>query len=895
MATVSANDCPTTAEHCRVRKRRVEGKVRKNFSCQLCEKAFNSLEKLKVHSYSHTGERPYHCTHTDCTKAFVSKYKLLRHMATHSPEKTHKCSYCEKMFHRKDHLKNHLHTHDPNKEAFSCTECGKSYNTKLGFRRHQALHAAHRGDLTCQAFKDTGKAPVEAEVAIHRIRITLTSRNVKSLEKVFFPPPVVCADLIRGAKEKSLKVKGPVRMPTKSENNEISEPHQLRVYLKVRPFSEEELRSNEDQGCVVFEDSETIALHAPKGSATMKSSEKGIGQQVYKFSFTQIFGPTCTQAEFFEGTISSQVHDFLHGKNALVFSYGVTNAGKTYTIQGSQKEPGILPRALEVMFKHIGGHQYEHMDLKPYLSSDVQKLDSDQLKVEKNAKAALFSSLKEEPEPTRSSRNSSTSSSVGSLSFSSVSYDHTADSVDGMVERPCLYSVWVAFYEIYNEHVYDLLQLAHTTKTKRRPALRVCEDSTGSSYIRDLRWVNVQNAEEASKILRVGNKNRSAAATKMNQSSSRSHSIFTIKLIRMEGGDVQGLSEMKMSYIPFRESKLTRLFQGMFCGRGRASMIVNINQCASTYDETIHVMKFSAVAKQVIPPRSLESLAPRLVGLDGKPLLKNGFIDDQAVDDYLSEEELLDGDEADMSILPQEELLGLVESLRVKLLAERRKNLLQEIQIRKEMGDAMLQQIMEAEELHSRQMVDLKESYEEKMDRTFEMYKEALKEHAYQCALERLEEDYIPIEEYNEEQERVKELEKLVREWEQKSRCYGHLPVMQDNFMQTSPVPTTEESDAERFKMLYKEKCAVEKLCVDKQEEQKMEGLQSDVVAKEKEMNSLRQEIAKLANDSVGQSRPRCGLLVNIKESMTPPSTGSLCRTIKKSVRATTSLRKKPS
>lgn len=44
--------------------------------------------------------------------------------------------------------------------------------------------------------------------------------------------------------------------------------------------------------------------------------------------------------------------------------------------------------------------------------------------------------------------------------------------------------------------------------------------------------------------------------------------------------------------------------------------------------------------------------------------------------------------------------MNLVESLRVKLLAERRKNLLQEIQIRKEMGDAMLQQIMEAEELH---------------------------------------------------------------------------------------------------------------------------------------------------------------------------------------------------
>ncbi|XP_016355227.1 kinesin-like protein KIF20A isoform X4 [Sinocyclocheilus anshuiensis] len=770
------------------------------------------------------------------------------------------------------------------------------------------------------------------------------------------------------------ELSGVSSITSQSETAEISEKQQLRVYLKVRPFSEEELRSNEDQGCVVLEDSETIALHAPKGSATMKSSEKGIGQQVYKFSFTQIFGPTCTQAEFFEGTISSQVHDFIHGKNALVFSYGVTNAGKTYTVQGSQKEPGILPRALEVVFKHIAGRQYEHMDLKPYLSSDVQQLDSEQLKVEKNAKAALFSLLKEEPEPTKSSRNRSSTSSVSSLSFSSVSYDHTADS-DGMVEGQCLYSVWVAFYEIYNEHVYDLLQLAHTSKTKRRLALRVCDDSTGSSYIRDLRWVNVQNAEEANKILRVGNKNRSAAATKMNQSSSRSHSIFTIKLIRM-GGDVQGLSDlslcdlagsercnktktfgerlkeagninnsllilgkciaalrnnqgcrMKMSYIPFRESKLTRLFQGMFCGRGRASMIVNINECASTYDETLHVMKFSAVARQVlqvIPQRSLESLAPRLVGLDGKPLLKNGVIDDQAVDDYLSEEELLDGDEADMSILPQEELVSLVESLRVKLLDERRKNLLQEIQIRKEMGDAMLQQIMESEELHSRQMVDLKESYEEKMDSTFEMYKEALKEHAYQCALERLEEDYIPIEEYNEEQERVKELEKLVRELEQKCQRCGP-PLMQDNSMQTNPVPATE---SERFKMLYKEKCAVEELCVEKQEriselhetlqeagesymeklaevqnlqnrlsnqEQKIECLESGVLAKEKEINCLRQEIAKLANDSVGQPRPRCGLLVNIKESMTPHSTGSLCRTIKKSVRATTSLRKKQS
>merc|ERR1712203_1094609 len=57
------------------------------------------------------------------------------------------------------------------------------------------------------AYKD-GKG-VEEDVPVHRIRITLTSRNVKAVEKV-------CADLIRGAKDKRLKVKGPVRMPTKT-------------------------------------------------------------------------------------------------------------------------------------------------------------------------------------------------------------------------------------------------------------------------------------------------------------------------------------------------------------------------------------------------------------------------------------------------------------------------------------------------------------------------------------------------------------------------------------------------------------------------------------------------------------------------------------------------------
>lgn len=57
---------------------------------------------------------------------------------------------------------------------------------------------------------------------------------------------------------------------------------------------------------------------------------------------------------------------------------------------------------------------------------------------------------------------------------------------------------------------------------------------------------------------------------------------------------------------------------------------------------------------QVIPDKHLESLAPCLVGHDGKPLVRNGMIDNQILESYLSEEELIDGeDEADVSLMPQ--------------------------------------------------------------------------------------------------------------------------------------------------------------------------------------------------------------------------------------------------
>ncbi|KAJ7338841.1 hypothetical protein JRQ81_012743 [Phrynocephalus forsythii] len=694
------------------------------------------------------------------------------------------------------------------------------------------------------AFKDTGKAPVEQEVAIHRIRITLTSRNVKSLEKV-------CADLIRGAKEKNLKVKGPVRMPTKDETMNCQEGHgmnmmdsmsperlplqtelsevssvgeqqepeekyqPLKVYLRVRPFSKAELENKEDQGCLIIENQETVTLQSPKESATMRPNEKRIGQATHQFIFTRVFGPDTTQRDFFENTMKEIVKAYIDGMNGLVFAYGVTNAGKSFTIQGCPKDGGILPRSLDMIFNHIRGRQYTKMDMKPCFGNLIKMLNDMQVKQEESTKAALFASLKEETENTWKTTTISGMPDPSSVSCNSPSI--ALDPLDSQAfdnSQRTLACVWVSFFEIYNEYVYDLLDLLPTLKNQKRKVLRICEDQGGNSYIKDLKWINTKSADEASKILKIGNKNRSLACTRMNQQSSRSHSIFSIRLLSLSDEDVPrilGVSELSLcdlagserchkaqtfgdrlkeagninnsllilgkciaalkqnqnpklrpAYIPFRESKLTRLFQPFFCGKGKACMIVNINQCASTYDETLHVMKFSAVAKQVIqtfPQKIYDYFPQKYIGKESKPTVHfdisaEQFPEDTDISSYSETEE-----EIDITIMSHEDLLKTTEILKEKLTAERQSKLLLEVQIRKEMAEAMFQQLMETEKAWSKRLEDLKESYEEKLESKFEMYKEAIKKHAYMCAMEQIEEHYVPVEEFIAEQAKVEDRE----------------------------------------------------------------------------------------------------------------------------------------
>lgn len=113
------------------------------------------------------------------------------------------------------------------------------------------------------------------------------------------------------------------------------------------------------------------------------------------------------------------------------------------------------------------------------------------------------------------------------------------------------YSVKVSFVELYNEELRDLLA-SHLSApagseqpmakggAKDRDGLKIFEDAKGGVFIQGLEETFVKNSAEAIAALRKGSDRRQIAATKFNDHSSRSHSVFTVTVHTKEAAGVAG-------------------------------------------------------------------------------------------------------------------------------------------------------------------------------------------------------------------------------------------------------------------------------------------------------------------------------------------------------------------
>ncbi|XP_060794381.1 kinesin-like protein KIF1B isoform X1 [Neoarius graeffei] len=209
------------------------------------------------------------------------------------------------------------------------------------------------------------------------------------------------------------------------------------------------------------------------------------------------------------------------------------------------------------------------------------------------------------------------------------------------------YSVEVAYMEIYCERVRDLLN------PKNKGNLRVREHPLLGPYVEDLSKLAVTSYTDIADLMDAGNKARTVAATNMNETSSRSHAVFTIvftqkkhdsetdlstekvskiSLVDLAGSEradstgakgtrlkeganinkslttlgkvISALAEVskkkkKTDFIPYRDSVLTWLLRENLGGNSRTAMVAALSPADINYDETLSTLRYADRAKQI--------------------------------------------------------------------------------------------------------------------------------------------------------------------------------------------------------------------------------------------------------------------------------------------------------
>ncbi|KAM9181567.1 kinesin-like protein KIF23 [Mergus octosetaceus] len=320
---------------------------------------------------------------------------------------------------------------------------------------------------------------------------------------------------------------------------------------------------------------------------------------------------------------------------------------------GSPGDGGLLPRCLDMIFNSIGPFQAKRFVFK---LDDKNGVDV-QCEVD-----ALLERQKRDAMPVPKTPSGKRQIDPEFADMINMQDHCKVDEVD----EDNVYSVFVSYIEIYNNYIYDLLEEAPFEQIKPKPPQSkiLREDQNHNMYVTGCTEVEVKSTEEAFEVFWRGQKKRRIANTQLNRESSRSHSVFIIKLAQApldadgdnvlqekeqitlsqlslvdlagsertnrtkaegnrlrEAGNInqslmtlrtciEVLRENQMygtnKMVPYRDSKLTHLFKNYFDGEGKVRMIVCVNPKAEDYEESLQVMRFAEMTQEVEVARPVD-------------------------------------------------------------------------------------------------------------------------------------------------------------------------------------------------------------------------------------------------------------------------------------------------
>ena len=336
-----------------------------------------------------------------------------------------------------------------------------------------------------------------------------------------------------------------------------------------------------------------ISTLGPQGKEIILSngSHQSYSSSKKTYQFDQVFGAESDQETVFNATAKNYIKEMLHGYNCTIFAYGQTGTGKTYTMSGDINILGDVQSTDNLL---LG----EHAGIIPRVLVDLFK---------------ELSSLNKE------------------------------------------YSVKISFLELYNENLKDLLSDSEdddpaVNDPKRQIRIFDNNNNNSSIMVKGMQEIFINSAHEGLNLLMQGSLKRKVAATKCNDLSSRSHTVFTIttniveqdskdhgqkknfvKIGKLNLVDLAGSENINRSgaenkraqeaglinkslltlgrvinalvdhsnHIPYRESKLTRLLQDSLGGMTKTCIIATISPAKISMEETASTLEYATRAKSI--------------------------------------------------------------------------------------------------------------------------------------------------------------------------------------------------------------------------------------------------------------------------------------------------------
>jgi len=344
------------------------------------------------------------------------------------------------------------------------------------------------------------------------------------------------------------------------------EAENIRVAVRCRPMNE---RENREQAVSCF-------TCEPNGTAILTNVDNPA--EKHEFGFDFVYGCDSKQETVFEDIGMPLLDRAFGGYNGTIFAYGQTGSGKSFSMTGVTGGPealeGLIPRVNRAIFERVEKERREKPNMR--------------------------------------------------------------------------FLVECSFFEIYNEIIYDLLDSSGNGK-KNKGGLEIKEHSVLGIYVKDLQERVVESREEIVELMTLGAQSRTVGYTQMNAESSRSHSIFTIKIHQKDADDetkslfakinlvdlagseraastgaqgdrlreganinkslsalgnvinalVEASRAGKKVFIPYRNSKLTRVLQESLGGNSLCSMLATLSPANINFPETLSTLKYASRAKSI--------------------------------------------------------------------------------------------------------------------------------------------------------------------------------------------------------------------------------------------------------------------------------------------------------